>query len=228
MGKKDKTKPWFCHHRCGRGWYGLTDGERRSLGRHRLRCGQRTATHLCTTDEARWCTRVPSVAAYTTFRAVETRRVERQARLAQAAVVAVRRTEAGFVRPLLRDRMAEAVASYLARRAGEPPLHLRLQLFSELQRAVALTDEEKRVAHTVAVNHLVTLLRSMPSAPLRAPLVESTQRKTKSNRLDHTSARPPQPLSASPPRGHRRQSAQALRPPGRAHRERLLTAQSTG
>ena len=94
-------------------------------------------------------------------------RQDRVHRLSQAALLAVRRTEATFVRPILRERLRTAVLDFLIQHPDHAvDLRMRMLLFCELQRSVGLTEEEKRTAHTTAVNHLVTILRTVPAPPL--------------------------------------------------------------
>jgi hypothetical protein len=88
-------------------------------------------------------------------------------RLTNAAIVAVRRTEASIVRPLLMVRMTEAVNRFVHDHEGMDPNRFRSLLFSELYTVLRLSEDEKKLAKQTAENHLLALLRTMPSPPLR-------------------------------------------------------------
>lgn len=104
---------------------------------------------------------------YALYREWQRRRQERVERLAKLAMLAVRRTESAYVRPLLCARIWTCLDRFVHERCVDP-LRLRLRLFCEMQQTVGLTDDEKRIAQTTAINHLVALLRSTPSPPLHA------------------------------------------------------------
>ena len=104
-------------------------------------------------------------------------------RLSNAAMVAVRRTEASLVRPRLGERLADTVQRFTLTNASNPlgPVPYRALLFGELQRNMRLPEEDKRLAKTTATNHLITsikapmisvavlcaILQGLPSPPLR-------------------------------------------------------------
>ena len=109
---------------------------------------------------------------------------ERQAtRLTNAAVVAVRRAEAVIIRPVLQQRFADAVLRF-AEGPGRTldPVRFRPLLFREVQCTVAITADEKRLAHDTAVNFLLDLLRTMPNTPLR---VQTDAQVSRANRRLH-------------------------------------------
>ena len=87
-------------------------------------------------------------------------------RLSNAALVAVRRTEAGVVRPLLTARMTDIVNRFVVEHERTDTLRFKTLLFSELYASLRLSEAEKRLARTTATNHLIDLLRTMPSPPL--------------------------------------------------------------
>ena len=102
---------------------------------------------------------------------------QRQAdRLLDAATVAVRRAEATIVRPLLRQRLTEALGRAVEDYRHLDALRFRVLLFRDLQCALYLTDGEKRLANDTAVNLLVAQLRAMPSPPLRVDSDRDTAR----------------------------------------------------
>lgn len=107
-------------------------------------------------------------AVYGLYRSWQTRRQERLARLLEAAAVAVRKTEAAYVRPRLRAKMEAVLLRYAAPGATADPAHTRgrMVLFCDLQREVCLDGGEKAAAHHHAVTNLVDALRTMPSPPL--------------------------------------------------------------
>lgn len=111
------------------------------------------------------------LAVYGALRTWDDRRRERRARLADTARIAVRVTEAAYVRPLLRRRLEDSVRRYLGadrpRGGGQHPYATRLLLFCQLQDDVGLTGPEKLEARTRAFNQLVDLLRAMPRPPVR-------------------------------------------------------------
>ena len=88
-------------------------------------------------------------------------------RLGSAATVAVRRTEAAVVRPLLSERMSTIVARFVQEHQGLGHTHFRTLLFCDLYDSLRLSETEKELAKKTAVNHLVDLLRAMPSPPIR-------------------------------------------------------------
>lgn len=113
------------------------------------------------------------VTVYGLHRTWQDRRRERRARLADLARVAVRVTEATYVRPLLRGRLEASVRRFLGdhehRRGAAAqgrPSTARLLLFCQLLDDVGLTPEEKAEARTRAFNQLVDLLRGSPSPPV--------------------------------------------------------------
>lgn len=169
---------------------------------------------------------------YAALRAAQQWRQDKARRLADAAGVAVRWTEARFgsvtekknrpaspqvVRPILKQRLSETILATLPpttpRRGGTvddavlDPLHYRMHLYAVLQESVGLTDDEKRLARRTAVDHLVGLLRAMPRA--RLSVVDG-----------------PWFLSA-PPRAHRCPAAAARGPPQRARRDGLRSRRET-
>ena len=99
--------------------------------------------------------------------------MEKKRILAQKAQVAVRLTEAGFVRPLLRARLERCdrsvgthptavIEAQINRRSStQEPLEGRLTLYCRLQHEVGLSTEEKTQARTTAFNHLVAMLRDI-------------------------------------------------------------------
>jgi hypothetical protein len=102
---------------------------------------------------------------------------QRQAeRLRDTAIVAVRRTEASYVRPLLRERLAATVGTFVTERGDLDALRFRALLFRDLHCGMRLDEDEKRVAQGTAVNHLVGLLRGMPHTPLRVSTDEEVRR----------------------------------------------------
>ena len=109
------------------------------------------------------------VSAYGLWRTVRDRRVRRLERLLQAANVAVRQTDASVVRPLLRERLMEAVDHAAAHYGHLDPLHYRLHLLVTMQRTIGLTPDQKRTALDHAVERLVALVRLLPNPPLRLP-----------------------------------------------------------
>lgn len=105
------------------------------------------------------------------------RRMDASRRLNDAAAVAVRRTEGAVVRPLLRDRLQDAIVDHAAAamatrgmdggpHADEDRFVARMKLFVELQRRMSLTEAEKNEAHRAAVSNLVTQLRLSPHPPI--------------------------------------------------------------
>lgn len=109
---------------------------------------------------------------YAMHRTWQQRRQDRVQRLAQAATLAVRRTESAYVRPILCEKLRHCLVDFVHSR-GFTSVHAewdsgtRFLLYCQLQETVRLTDEEKHIAQTLAVNQLVALLRSLPSPPLR-------------------------------------------------------------
>lgn len=95
-------------------------------------------------------------------------RLDKARRLNDAAAIAVRRTEAAFVRPLLKERMLEVLQSVppVSSSTGSV-IEYRSRLFCALQRCVGLRCDEKKKAQEDAVRFLVEHLRAMPSPPLR-------------------------------------------------------------
>ena len=89
------------------------------------------------------------------------------ARLNSAAIVAVRRTEAAVVRPLLTLRMMDAVNRFVQELPQTEQNRFRSLLFCELYSLLRLSEEEKGLAKKTATNHLVDLLRSMPCPPIQ-------------------------------------------------------------
>lgn len=105
--------------------------------------------------------------AYGMYREWQTYRQNQTQRLTNAAAVAVRRAEANVVRPLLRDRMAATVKRFVELTTTTDERSFRTLLFCELHTGMRLTEEEKRLAHVTATNHLIDILRSVPAPPLR-------------------------------------------------------------
>lgn len=109
-------------------------------------------------------------ALYGVYREWQAYRQNQVQRLANAAMVAVRRAEANLVRPLLRERMTDTIQRFATRPAprgdGLNEVTFRVLLFCELHDGMRLTDAEKKQAHTVATNHLIAALRAMPSPPV--------------------------------------------------------------
>ena len=106
-------------------------------------------------------------AAFAMWREWQTYRQNQITRLSNAAITAVRRTEANVVRPLLAERMSETIEKFITLHKQEDSVRFRVLLFSELYRHMRLTEDEKQVARATAVNHLIEILRGMPSPPLR-------------------------------------------------------------
>lgn len=107
------------------------------------------------------------VSVYGMMRARREARVAGWSRLLDVAGVAIRQSEAQVVRPILRDRMVEAMHLSLARRRDFPdPLHYRIHLLATLEGHIGLSREEKERAFTTALQYLVALLRTMPKPPL--------------------------------------------------------------
>lgn len=106
---------------------------------------------------------------YGVYREWQAYRQNQAQRLSSAAAVAVRRAEANVVRPLLRDRMADTVKTFVTSETGRArdPVSYRALLFCALHTGMRLTDEEKQQAHITATNNLIAALRVMPSPPLR-------------------------------------------------------------
>jgi hypothetical protein len=127
---------------------------------------------MSTADVGIWiavATGIVSVMAalYSLYREWQAWRQNQAQRLSAAAAVAVRRAEAGVVRPLLGARLVDGIAAFVARHPDLDALRFRTLLYADLQRCVRLTDDEKHVARETAVNNLIGLLRAMPSPPLR-------------------------------------------------------------
>ena len=106
-------------------------------------------------------------AAFAMWREWQTYRQNQITRLSNAAITAVRRTEANVVRPLLAERMSETIEKFITLHKQEDSVRFRVLLFSELYRHMRLTEDEKQVARATAINHLIEILRGMPSPPLR-------------------------------------------------------------
>ena len=88
-------------------------------------------------------------------------------RLNTAAMVAVRRTEAQIVRPILSERMAVCIGSFTDNHPDLDPLRFRVLLFRELHQQMRLGEEEKSRARINAINHLVDILQVMPHPPVK-------------------------------------------------------------
>lgn len=126
-----------------------------------------------TTDVNLWiavCTGALTFVAssYGMFRTFQQRRLDAEKRLFDAATVAVRRVEAAYVRPILRNRSLMVINELIQHpHASSDPLIFRMNLFCALQHRVCLTAVEKEIAHQTAVDNLVEQLRGMPNPPLR-------------------------------------------------------------
>ena len=88
-------------------------------------------------------------------------------RLVNAANIAVRRTEASVVRPILSERMADTIVSFVSSHPDCDPIRFRTLLFRDLYRSMKLNADEKEIAKRTACNHLISLLQGMPTPPLR-------------------------------------------------------------
>jgi hypothetical protein len=89
-----------------------------------------------------------------------------RSRVRMAARHAVRATEACFVRPKLRQRMADCILGQNTPTTSNlQDTAWRMRFFCALQRDVTLTPEEKTEAQVRAFNILVDLLRDMKPAP---------------------------------------------------------------
>jgi hypothetical protein len=115
-------------------------------------------------------------AAYGMYREWQAYRQNQSQRLSSAAAVAVRRSEAAVVRPLLGARLVDGIASFVTQHPNLDPLRFRTLLYADLQRCVRLTEEEKHVARETAVNNLIGLLRVMPAPPLRVHTDDQVRR----------------------------------------------------
>jgi hypothetical protein len=110
---------------------------------------------------------------YGLFLAVTQRRMDMNARLNDAALIAVRRSEAAVVRPLLRERLlavvdaTETTTNNTSMSSGIDSWQRRARTFAALQRSMSLTEVEKHMAHEYALNNLVSYLRRTPNPPLR-------------------------------------------------------------
>ena len=105
--------------------------------------------------------------AFAIWREWQTYRQNQITRLSNAAMTAVRRTEANVVRPLLAERMSDTIEKFITIHKQEDTVRFRVLLFSDLYRNMRLTEDEKKVAKATAVNHLIEILRGMPSTPLK-------------------------------------------------------------
>ena len=105
--------------------------------------------------------------AYGVYREWQQRRMNQVTRLNEVANIAVRRTEASVVKPILLGRLLLTLEQFTSAHSQETDhLQFRAQLFGELHRAVRLTADEKMHARLNAKNHLVGLLKTMPNPPL--------------------------------------------------------------
>lgn len=104
---------------------------------------------------------------YGIYREWQQRRLNQITRLNDAAGMAVRRTEAAFVRPILADRLSHTVQDFTMMHALESDhLRFRALLFAELHGKVRLTVAEKAHAKLTATTTLVGLLKGMPNPPI--------------------------------------------------------------
>lgn len=126
------------------------------------------------------------VTAYGVYRSWQNERVHRAEVLASMARIAVRITEASYVRPLLKDRIEENLLFFLNGRshAGEGLNVRRMVLFCRLQQRVCLTADEKKIAGVQAFNFLVEQLRTMHSAPVDVRSDARLKRHTQHLRLE--------------------------------------------
>lgn len=113
------------------------------------------------------------VAVYGAYQAWQGRRLERAARLNDAASVAVRKVEAVYARPIMQGRLDAVVRRWS--HANETDAD-RMLLFCDLQREVRLDSVEKAEAQRRSVENLVDALRVMPSPPLRVRTAADVQR----------------------------------------------------
>lgn len=112
---------------------------------------------------------------YTIYREWQQWRQNQARRLDDAATVAVRRTEASFVRPRLTDRLGHALTTFVATHPTDDPVRFRTLLFAELNRRVRLTEDEKTEARETGVRNLVSAMRTAPSPPLKVFTAEQVQ-----------------------------------------------------
>lgn len=109
---------------------------------------------------------------YGVFMSQKQRHRDGEQRMRVLADIAVRRTEAAFVRPIIRQRMLTVLtqeednANSNHSSDGGGALHRRVRLFVALEKGIRLTEPEKASAHRSAINHLVVLLRAAPNPPL--------------------------------------------------------------
>lgn len=115
--------------------------------------------------------------AYGMYRTWQQRRQEGVQRLAQAAQLAVRRTESAYVRPILHERLemclmrfASAHRRILEDGDSDDIMRTRFLLFCELQRTVRLTDEERHAAQTMAVIAGVVCAKKIEELPNFQPI----------------------------------------------------------
>ena len=88
-------------------------------------------------------------------------------RLNNAAIVAVRRSEATVVRPILINRMSDVISEFVQTHNNIDTSRFRVLLFKELYARVRMSEEEKHLAKSTAIHYLIDILQSMPSPPLR-------------------------------------------------------------
>lgn len=99
------------------------------------------------------------VAVYGLYRTYQDRKIYKREMVHATARVAVRVTEANFVRPLLKDRMKTCIEDFAHHHPDFTPYQTRMFLFCELQESVRLEEDEKSMARRRAFNVFVDLLR---------------------------------------------------------------------
>jgi hypothetical protein len=104
---------------------------------------------------------------YGIYREWQQRRLNQITRLNDAATMAVRRTEAEFVRPILSERLSKTVQQFTTLYSPESDhLRFRALLFADLHGKVRLSVDEKAHAKLTATNHFIRILKSMPNPPI--------------------------------------------------------------
>lgn len=109
-----------------------------------------------------------ALALYGVWQAWQQNRLSQSKRLSTAATVAVRRTEAVYVRPTLLLKFTNTLERWMGRGSASPSLTEieRMHLYCELCREVKLTGEEKQQANTMAITTLREALATMVSTPM--------------------------------------------------------------